>query len=83
VIEATIYGMPAVFGPNYNKNQPGLEMVELGICASVSNIEELDAWFTPIEFDDEKLQKISQQAREYSLKNCGATEIILNKIFND
>ena len=83
VIEATIYGMPAVFGPNYNKNRPGLEMVELGICASVSNIEELDAWFTPLEFDDEKLQKISQQARDYSLKNCGATEIILNKIFND
>ena len=83
VIEATIYGMPAVFGPNYSKNRPGIEMVELGICASVSNIEELDAWFTPLEFDDEKLQKISQQAREYSLKNCGATEIILNKIFND
>jgi len=83
VIEATIYGMPAAFGPNFHKNRPGIEMVEMGVCASIRAIEELDAWFSPLEFNDEELQDISRKARNYSLANCGATELILKKIFGN
>ena len=81
VIEATIYGMPAVFGPNYHKNRPGKEMIELGACCSVRNAEELDAWFSPIENDDEKLKVLSDIAYQYCQQNKGSSDIILKKIF--
>jgi 3-deoxy-D-manno-octulosonic-acid transferase len=81
VIEATIYGMPAVFGPNYKKNRPGIDMIELGACKSIRNAEELDAWFTPLENDDEALKKVSDIAYQYCQQNKGASNIILKNIF--
>ncbi len=81
VIEATIYGMPAVFGPNYQKNRPGIDMIELGACKSIQNAEELDAWFTPLENDDEALTNVSNIAFQYCQQNKGASNIILKKIF--
>lgn len=81
VIEATIYGMPAVFGPNYQKNRPGIDMIELGACKSIKNAEELDAWFTPLEHDDKALKKVSDIAYQYCQQNKGASNIILRKIF--
>lgn len=83
VIEATIYGMPAVFGPNFEKNRPGIEMVKQEICTSVNNTEELHRWFSEIEFDDKKLSELSRKAREYTLVNCGATEVILERLFGE
>lgn len=80
VIEATVYGMPAVFGPNYAKNRPGIEMVELGACTSISNFEELDAWFSTLEFNDQKLNALSKLAFEYTHGNCGATDKIMEVI---
>lgn len=81
VIEASIYGLPAAFGPNYRKNRPGIEMIELGACTSVRNIEELEAWFSPLEFDEEKLREVSKIAYDYTRENCGASDIILQEIF--
>lgn len=81
VIEATIYGMPAVFGPNYQKNRPGIDMIELGACKSIRNAEELDAWFTPLEHDEEALKKVCDIAYQYCQQNKGASNIILKKIF--
>lgn len=81
VIEATIYGMPAVFGPNYQKNRPGIDMIELGACKSIRNAEDLDAWFTPLEHDGEALKKVSDIAYQYCQQNKGASNIILKKIF--
>jgi len=81
VIEATIYGMPAVFGPNFQKNRPGIDMIELGACQTICNAEELDVWFTPFENDEIALKKVSEIAYRYGQKNKGASNIILNKIF--
>jgi 3-deoxy-D-manno-octulosonic-acid transferase len=81
VIEASVYGMPAAFGPNYQKNRPGIDMVRLGACCSIANADELDAWFSPIENDDVALKNISNIAYEYCQQNKGASDIILNKIF--
>ncbi|MFA6702493.1 MAG: glycosyltransferase N-terminal domain-containing protein [Dysgonamonadaceae bacterium] len=80
VIEATIYGLPCAFGPNYQKNRPGIEMIEIGVCGAVKNIDELDVWFTPLKVES-KLAEVRQKALEYTNNNCGATEIILNQVF--
>lgn len=82
VIEATVYGMPAAFGPNYQKNRPGIEMVEQGICAGINSSEELNKWLSELKNDDEKLSDLSKKAKEYTFANCGATEKILKEIFS-
>lgn len=81
VIEATVYGLPCVFGPNFEKNRPGGDMVRLGACGTVKNITELNDWFTPIENDDNELAFVSKIAFDYSKNNTGATETILSTIF--
>lgn len=81
VIEATVYGLPCVFGPNFEKNRPGVDMVRLGACGTVKNITELDAWFTPIENDNVELKIVSKIALDYTKNNTGATNMILDKIF--
>lgn len=80
VIEATIYGLPCAFGPNYQKNRPGIEMIANGVCCTVKDIDELDAWFTPLK-NESTLAQVKQKALEYTNRNCGATEIILNQVF--
>ena len=42
VIEASVYGLPCVFGPNFEKNRPGGDMVRLGACGMVKMVESLN-----------------------------------------
>lgn len=81
VIEATIYGLPAAFGPNFEKNRPGIDMIKLGACQYVKNFQELDAWFTTLKTNPETLNKTSKIAYDYTNQNTGATDLMLQNIF--
>lgn len=80
VIEATIYGVPAVFGTNYHKNRPAIEMVQDGICTSISNQEQLERWFAPLENNQLELDRLKQKAAQYTRQQCGATAVIIEYI---
>ena len=76
-LEAAAWGMPVVFGPNYNKFQEAKELIECGAARSISNYEEcakaLDEFF-------EMNEEASKAAGEYVAKNTGATKLIHNCI---
>lgn len=55
-------------------------MVELGTACSISNIEELKAWFAPLRDNAEHLATTSQKAKEYTERNLGATELITREV---
>lgn len=82
VIEATVYGLPAVFGPNYAKNRPAIDMIAIGACGSIGTADELDAWLTDLRVEA-KLEQVSQLAYNYTKANCGATNTIINRIFDN
>ena len=77
-LEAAAWGMPVVFGPNYNKFQEAKELIECGAARSISNYEEcakaLDEFF-------EMNEEASKAAGLYVASHVGATELIHNAQF--
>lgn len=80
-LEAATFGLPITFGPNYKKFKEACDLVTLGAASSISNYEELRAWFTPLREEEETLQKAGRIAKEYTLRHQGATNLILKTIF--
>lgn len=81
VIEATVYGIPCAFGPNYTKNRPCVELIAINACASVGGVDELTAWFAPLSADDDALAKCSNSVFNYTNENTGATNRIIQTVF--
>jgi 3-deoxy-D-manno-octulosonic-acid transferase len=81
-LEAAIFGMPIVFGPNYLRFNEATSMVGLGVAFPVSDYDTLQAILSDLLSDDTKRASISLQCTAYTNQNLGATNIILNKVFN-
>ncbi|MBN1597277.1 MAG: 3-deoxy-D-manno-octulosonic acid transferase [Bacteroidales bacterium] len=78
ILEAAVYGIPVVFGPNYQKFREAHEILKAGGGFSVSNAVELNKVFNELIRNKEKLKFASKQADNYIQKNLGATDIIMN-----
>jgi 3-deoxy-D-manno-octulosonic-acid transferase len=77
-LEAAVYGIPVVFGPNYMKFREAKELIAVGGAFSISNYLLLEAQFDRL-FKDKEAGKI---AGEYVKENTGATQMILNLLAN-
>ncbi len=81
-LEAAIFGMPIIFGPNYLKFQEAVNMVGLGVAFPVSEYPSLNSVLNSLLSDVEKRIEISKKCTSFTDQNLGATSIILNKVFN-
>ena len=81
-LEAAIFGMPIVFGPNYLKFNEATSMVKLGIAFPVADFPSLEAILNSLLNDIEKRAMISEKCNTFTKQNIGATQLILNKVFN-
>ncbi len=77
-LEAAVYGVPVVFGPNYHKFREACELIAVGGAFSISNYVVLEAQLDRL-FADKQAGKI---AGEYVKQNTGATEMILKLLTN-
>jgi len=68
-LEAAVYGVPVVFGPNYQKFREARELIAAGGAFSINNYEELVVRLDKL-FTDKQAGKI---AGDYVMKNTGAT----------
>jgi 3-deoxy-D-manno-octulosonic-acid transferase len=75
-LEAAVWNVPVVFGPNYQKFREARELIEVGGAFSIDNYEALEAQFNTL-FADNKAGMI---AGEYVATNIGATELIIKEI---
>jgi 3-deoxy-D-manno-octulosonic-acid transferase len=75
-LEAAVYGIPVVFGPNYQKFREARELITVGGAFSISNYVALEAQFDRL-LKDNQAGKI---AGEYVKNNTGATERIIKEI---
>ena len=80
-LEAAAFGLPVIFGPNYNKFKEAKDLVALKCGFSINNEEELK---TAVSFlvDDNEREAIGIKIKAYVKDNTGATETIMNHIFN-
>ena len=74
ILEAVAYGLPVVFGPNYQKFKEANELIELEVAKDISNHSELETTILSfIDFD-------SSKSKNYIKNNAGATNIIISSI---
>ena len=77
-IEAAVYGVPVVFGPNYHHFREAQGLIDAGAARSIKNYNELAEALT-LALDQH--QTIGAKAAEYVESELGATEKIYSSIF--
>ena len=77
-LEAAAYGLPVIFGSNYQKFQEAKDLIELKAGFSISNQAELNDCFKLLQSDTHK--EAGKQAKAYVDEHTGATAQILEKI---
>lgn len=82
-LEAATFGLPIAFGPKYEKFKEARDMVALGAATKVESAEELAAWFAPLRDDADYLAKVSATAKDYTVKNQGATALFMKIAFGE
>jgi 3-deoxy-D-manno-octulosonic-acid transferase len=74
ILEAITFGLPVIFGPNYQKFNEATELIALGGAKSISNYTELTLAIDSFTNFDKKI------ANEYIKNSSGATQIILESL---
>ncbi|MDC0249616.1 3-deoxy-D-manno-octulosonic acid transferase [Flavobacteriales bacterium] len=74
ILEAVTFGMPVVFGPNYQKFNEAIELINKKAAISISNYQELTSAINDFSAFDKKI------AINYIKENGGATNTILNQL---
>jgi 3-deoxy-D-manno-octulosonic-acid transferase len=82
-LEAAIFGMPIIFGPNYRKFNEAATMVKDGIAFPVEDFSALESNLNLLLKDGELRNSISQKCLSFTDQNIGATQLILEKVFNN
>ncbi len=78
ILEAAVYGMPVVFGPNFRKFREAVELLKEGSAFMARDYNELKYILDMLREKKEKLQAASESTRNFINQNIGATETILN-----
>ena len=78
-LEAAVFGMPVLFGPNYQKFREAIELIEKGGAFSINNYSELERKLNWLQTDAFVCQMAAHISKNYVDKNRGATERILEK----
>ncbi len=80
LLEAAVYGIPVMFGPNHKKFIEARELIENGGGFTISNETELNKVLKNFVTSPEDLEIGGEKAAEYIYTNAGATERIVNTI---
>ncbi len=78
ILEPTVYGLPVIFGPNYKKFNEAFEVIDLNVGFVVADSTELTNQLSVLIDNKETLLESSRLAKNYVLKNSGATNKIVD-----
>lgn len=81
VLEAAVYGIPVVFGPNYAKFREARELIAAKGSFSIDNQSQYDALVDRFMSDADFCAASGKLAGAYVEANAGATRMILEKVF--
>ncbi len=82
ILEAATFGLPVIFGPNYQKFREAVDLKKLGGAFPVTNYNELEKILLMLLGNPSEREKVSGLCRKYVEQNTGATRLILKKVFN-
>jgi 3-deoxy-D-manno-octulosonic-acid transferase len=81
VLEPATFGMPILFGPNYERFREAVELVEQNCAFPIHNIEDFNVVLNRLIYDAKTAENISKQAAMYVKHNVGATSAIIDATF--
>lgn len=79
-LEAAVYGMPVIFGPNYHRFREARELIANKGAVSIKNSDELVYEIKSFFQSQEKLQSYSEASRQYVSDRTGATKVIMTEL---
>jgi 3-deoxy-D-manno-octulosonic-acid transferase len=83
VLEAAVYGIPVLFGPNHGKFKEAKELIAFKGAFPVPNEEDFPVQMNNLLVYPELIQSTGENAKNYVINNLGATQKIYNKIFSE
>jgi 3-deoxy-D-manno-octulosonic-acid transferase len=83
ILEAAVYGIPVIFGPNFGKFREAIELINEEGAFTFTSYEELENLFNSFQKDKPKLTDASNASKDYVSRNVGATGKILNFLDNN
>jgi 3-deoxy-D-manno-octulosonic-acid transferase len=81
ILEAAAYGIPVIFGPNYQKFREANELIHAGGAFAVRNYSELYQVINSLKPQSSQYHQASTCAGDYVRRNTGATSVIFNHVF--
>ena len=79
-LEAAAFGLPVIFGPNYERFKEARDLITLQGGFTINNAEELKQLTDKLVFDDEYREETGQVCSKYVAKSKGATELIMTTL---
>jgi 3-deoxy-D-manno-octulosonic-acid transferase len=79
-LEAAAFGLPVIFGPNYDKFKEAKDLIALHAGFSISNENELKNIFRFLNKDEARYEAICKKIKDYVKEHTGATEMIMGYI---
>ena len=79
-VEAAVYGVPVIFGPNYQRFMEAKDLITCGGGFSINGDDDLNPLLDKLLSDNLYLQKAGQKAGAYVYSRAGATDIILKHL---
>ncbi|MDR1698729.1 MAG: 3-deoxy-D-manno-octulosonic acid transferase [Prevotellaceae bacterium] len=79
-LEAAVFGMPVLFGTNYERFHEAVELVKAGAAFPIADYEEYCKQMKILMNNKDFLKKTGEIAYQYVHQNSGATEKILSAI---
>ncbi len=76
-LEAAVYGMPVIFGPNYQRFREAYDLIAVKASESIKDARELTDLVGSFIDDSDKLRAYSEAARNYVSQRTGATGIVM------
>ena len=80
-LEAAVYGMPVIFGPNHTAFREALGLLDAKGGFTISNTEQYASLMQTFMTDPQALREAGQRAGQYVQAESGATETIFKAVF--
>ncbi len=80
LLEASTYGIPVIYGPNYQRFREAIDLRDLGGGFPINNSDECLTIFNKLMSDDNYYSNSGKVSREYVQKNSGATKMVVDKV---
>jgi 3-deoxy-D-manno-octulosonic-acid transferase len=82
-LEAAAFGLPVIFGPNYDKFKEAKDLIALEVGFSIKDESELKRTFDFLTEDELRYRSISKKIGEYVKEHTGATEMIMGYLASE